>query len=124
MTTTNSGDAATSKNKLPVEQRIAPTILAAKRLIDGRGWVRDVFCTDKGYCIVGAILAVQQDIAVQELSFSIIRAQCGLYVSQWNDTVAKNKRQVIEMLGYAAARAKVFANSPRPSRKAGIRAFL
>lgn len=100
----------------PPEALAALAILHASKLIERQGWIRGELCTKAGYCAVGAILAVQEDVAIQEIAFESIRAECGCpAVSKWNDEIAETKKQVLKTLAGAARRAKLAA-TPRTNK--------
>lgn len=87
-------------------QIVFSTLMEAKKLIERRGWVQRALCTSDGYCITGAIAAVQENESLRDLAFDCIRKECASnLVVKWNDQKGRTKRQVINLIDKAARRA-------------------
>lgn len=104
-----------SPQKDTPERKVAPALIEARKLIGRCGWVRGALCLEGEYCVVGALLAVEQNMEVQELAFDVIRAECGYrFVTHWNDLVAQSEREVTDMLARAADRARALLRPGEP----------
>lgn len=93
---------------LTPHEKVAGTLASAAKLIDERGWVRGALCTEAGYCVVGAIIASDPDVEVQELAFDRVREVVGRpHVSPWNDEPDRTKKEVLDALKRARERARL-----------------
>jgi hypothetical protein len=100
-------------------QVVMRAIVRARQLIEAAGWVRGSLCSEDGYCIVGALVASEQDEGVRWLALECIRAECGCeLVTRWNDHIAKSKKEVVKILIRAESRASKLL-APRQPRIAG-----
>lgn len=81
---------------------------SAMFLIERRGWVQGKLCSERGFCIAGAIFACTPDWAIRDAALDAMRAETrSQFVTRWNDVVPKNKREAISAMKRAIARAEM-----------------
>jgi hypothetical protein len=84
--------------RVSVEKRAAKLLDRARQKLVKYGWRRGSYGSPRtGFCSVGAIYNVSKGRgSIRTMAFEALERAIGLNnVVQWNDIVAKNKRQVL-----------------------------